>query len=52
MPDPEDPITQLAAAAVSLHELYTAYVGAGFNEHQALYLVGQILSASVRGPAT
>ncbi|SET48766.1 hypothetical protein [Nonomuraea wenchangensis] len=52
MPDPEDPITLLAAAAVQLHEAYMAYVGAGFNENQALYLVGQILSASVRGPGS
>lgn len=51
MPDPEDPITQLAAAAVSLHELYASFAQAGFNEHQALYLTGQALSASVRGPS-
>lgn len=50
MPDPEDPITQLAAAAVSLHELYAAYVGAGFTENQALYLVGQIIGGATRGP--
>lgn len=52
MPDPEDPITQLAAGAAAAHEMYTAYTDAGFNEHQALYLVGQILAASVRGPAS
>ena len=52
MSDPEDPITQLAAAAVSLHELYESFAGAGFNENQALYLVGQALAASVRGPAS
>lgn len=52
MPDPEDPITQLAAAAVSLHELYVSFTGAGFNDNQALYLVGQYLAASVRGSAS
>jgi len=52
MGEPDDPITQLATAAVSLHELYTAYVGAGFTENQALYLVGVILSANLRGPAS
>jgi hypothetical protein len=50
MPDPEDPITELATAAVSLHELFSAYVGAGFNENQALYLVGQLVAAAGRGP--
>ena len=51
MTEPEDPITQLATAAVSLHELYLSFSGAGFSEHQALDLVGQALAASVRGPA-
>lgn len=50
MSDPEDPITQLAVAAVSLHELFVAYVGAGFTENQALYLVGQIMIGASRGP--
>lgn len=50
MTDPEDPITQLAAAAVSLHELFIAYVGAGFTEPQALYLVGQTIASANRGP--
>lgn len=51
MPEPDDPITQLTAAAVSLHELHTSFIQAGFNENQALYLVGQALAASTRGPA-
>lgn len=50
MPEPEDPITQLAQAAASLHELFTAYVAAGFTENQALYLVGQIIANAGRGP--
>ncbi|WP_165969578.1 hypothetical protein [Nonomuraea terrae] len=49
MPDPEDPITQLAAAAVGLHELYVSLVAAGFTESQALHLVGQALSAAAQG---
>lgn len=52
MPDPEDPITELATAAVSLHELFTAYVGAGFTENQAIYLVGQLIANANRGPAS
>lgn len=51
MPEPEDPITQLAEGAASAHELFTAYVAAGFTENQALYLVGQLITAAMRGPA-
>ncbi|WP_433364053.1 hypothetical protein [Streptosporangium sp. CA-115845] len=50
MPEPEDPITQLAEAAMSLHEMFTAYVGAGFTDNQALYLVGQLVAGAHRGP--
>ncbi|QCX81257.1 hypothetical protein C9F11_38370 [Streptomyces sp. YIM 121038] len=49
MPDPEDPITELAAAAVQLHEAYTAYLQAGFTEPQAFELVKTILAASFGG---
>lgn len=47
MPEPEDPITQLAAAAVQLHELYNSYVAAGFTEDQAFDLAKAFLVASV-----
>jgi hypothetical protein len=50
MTDPDDPITQLAEGAAQLHELFLAYVGAGFSENQALYLVGQMVTAALRGP--
>jgi hypothetical protein len=46
---PPDPITALTEAAASLHEMFLAYVKAGFTEQQALYLAGQILTAHVRG---
>lgn len=49
MPEPEDPITQLAAAAVQLHELYNSYIAAGFTDQQAFDLVKAILTASVGG---
>lgn len=49
MPEPEDPITSLAEAAVSLHELFQAYVDAGFTEQQALYLVGRIITPPTPG---
>src|SRR5690606_5978938 len=49
MREPDDPITQLAAAAAHLHELYSALAHAGFTEQQALYLVGQlVISAAAR----
>lgn len=40
---PADPFSELQQAAASLHELFVSYVGAGFTEQQAIYLVGQIL---------
>lgn len=47
MADPEDPITQLAAAAAQLHELYTAYRDAGFTEAQAFELTKTILTGGL-----
>jgi hypothetical protein len=40
---PEDPMTAMAEMAVSLHEIFLAYVAAGFTQSQALYLVGQMV---------
>lgn len=51
MPDPEDPITLLAEGAAQLHELFLAYLNAGFSEGQALFLLGQMLQASIKGSA-
>jgi hypothetical protein len=50
-PTPESPITELAAGAAQVHELYTAYVDAGFTESQALRLVISILTAGAGGSA-
>ncbi len=47
MSEPEDPITQLAAAAAQLHELYESYVTAGFTEDQAFDLAKVVLAASI-----
>ncbi|WP_199546573.1 hypothetical protein [Streptomyces sp. N35] len=38
MSEPQDPITGLVADAVQVHEIYLAYVQAGFTEQQALEL--------------
>jgi hypothetical protein len=40
---PTDPIGKVAAAAVSLHELYMSLCRAGFTQAQALELVKTIL---------
>lgn len=42
-PEPIDPLTQLAAGAVQLHELFLSFVAAGFSEVQALQLVIALL---------
>lgn len=39
MSEPQEPLTALAEAATQLHELYGAYVHAGFSEAQAMQLV-------------
>lgn len=40
---PSEPLSELAEGAAQLHELFSAYIGAGFTEQQALYLLGQII---------
>ncbi|MEU9643609.1 hypothetical protein [Streptomyces sp. NPDC048188] len=40
---PTDPIGKVAAAAVSLHELFTSLCAAGFTQAQAMELVKTIL---------
>lgn len=47
MGDPADPITELAAAAVQLHEAYSAYVEAGFTEAQAFDLIKVLITAGM-----
>lgn len=45
---PADPITEMAAAAAQLHELFTAYMEAGFSRMEALHLVSAILTANAK----
>jgi hypothetical protein len=47
--DPEDPITLLAEGAAQLHELFTAYVNAGFARPEALQIVIGIITAGAGG---
>ncbi len=50
MPDetPAPPLS-IAEGAVALHESYTSFLAAGFTEHQALYLIGQMLRGASSG---
>lgn len=51
MPDeePRDPLTQLAEGAAQVHELFLAYVSAGFTRPEALHLVTAMVVASTGG---
>jgi hypothetical protein len=49
MPEPQDPLTDLAAAAAQLHELFVSYVEAGFTEDQALRLIIGVITAGITG---
>lgn len=44
---PSDPMTQLGTNAAQIHELYLAFVGAGFTDGQSITLVSAILSAGI-----
>lgn len=52
MPPPPDdrlvpPLTDLVAAAAGAHELYLAYIEAGFTPAQAMQLLCAMVAASV-----
>jgi hypothetical protein len=47
--EPENPLSALMVGAAMTHELFRTYVEAGFTEPQALYLVAQLLTASIHG---
>lgn len=40
---PESPLTAMAEGAAQLHEMYTAYMEAGFSEDRAFDLVRMFL---------
>jgi hypothetical protein len=48
MPDePIDPLTELAKGAAQLHEMFMAYVEAGFTRAEALQLVQGIIAMGI-----
>jgi hypothetical protein len=52
MPDnPQPPLTELAAEAALHHEMFNAYIGAGFTEGQAIKLLAAIVTANTSGGA-
>jgi hypothetical protein len=46
---PADPFSAMAAAAVSLHEMYRSFVTAGFSEAQAFELVRSMVVRQLGG---
>lgn len=46
---PADPVTELAAGAAQLHELYEEYLRAGFTAAQAMQIVCTVLRATLVG---
>ncbi|HSS11892.1 MAG TPA: hypothetical protein VLL25_18535 [Acidimicrobiales bacterium] len=47
-PTVPEPLTLLAEGVAQVHELFLAYLKAGFNESQALYLVAAVMTAQMR----
>jgi hypothetical protein len=45
---PEDPISPLAEAAVSMHEIVLVYVQAGFSRAEAIQIVTALMAARLR----
>ena len=44
---PLDPLTELVKGAVQIHEMFTAYVEAGFTRAEALQLVLWVMTAGI-----
>jgi len=44
---PPDPMSALQEASTQIHEMYISYIDAGFTQHEALYLIGQMIQAMV-----
>ena len=51
-PSPESALTELAAAAAQLHELFSSYLEAGFTAEQALQLVIALITQRPNSYAT
>lgn len=47
---PPDPMTALAEGAAQMHELFAAYVDAGFARAEALQILIAVVTASIQPP--
>jgi hypothetical protein len=45
---PTEPTSDLRTGAKAMFEMFSAFQQAGFSEQQAMYLVGQIVTAGVQ----
>jgi hypothetical protein len=50
MSDPQDPLTQLQAGVAQQHEMFMAYVDAGFTRPEALKIIIAIIIAHIGVP--
>ena len=50
MMTPEDPITQLQTGVAQQHEMFMAYVQAGFTRPEALKIIISIIVAHITAP--
>lgn len=41
-------ISELAQAAIAMHELFMSLVAGGFSEHQALTLIGTVMAQGLK----
>jgi hypothetical protein len=46
---PTDPISDLVASSVQLHEMYESFIHAGFNEQQAMTMICALITAGING---
>jgi hypothetical protein len=50
MSELSDPIGGLTAGAISIHELFIAYVDAGFTREEALEIIIRMMTAGLKPP--
>ena len=48
--DENEPLTQLQAGVAQQHEMFTAYVGAGFTRPEALKIIIAMITAHITSP--
>ena len=46
---PDEPLSELVEGAVNQHEMYMAWIEAGFTENQSLELLKAVLTSLIRG---